>query len=167
MLQAADLTIRLHPEDDVVIARLEIPTGTLLTKENVRAIVTIPAGHKIAVRAVTKGQPVRRYNQIIGFATRDIEPGEHVHVHNLAMGDFERDYAYSSLVKKTDFVPQPAIVRRRRSVASPSLAMPQPVLCVSATTPSTLGKSSSRFSKCRAIIRATVAEQFTLVRMPM
>ena len=56
MLQAADLTIRLHPDDDVVIARLEIPTGTLLTKENVRAMVTIPAGHKIAVRAVAAGQ---------------------------------------------------------------------------------------------------------------
>src|SRR5579859_65967 len=108
MLQAADLTIRLHAEDDVVIARLEIPTGTLITKESVRALVTIPAGHKIAVRAVAKGQAVRRYNQIIGFATRDIAAGEHVHVHNLAMGDFQRDYAYSSLVKKTEYVETPA-----------------------------------------------------------
>ena len=108
MLQAADLTIRLHPEDDVVIARVEIPTGTLVTRENVRAIVTIPPGHKIAVRAIAKGKPAHRYNQIIGFATRDIQPGEHVHVNNLAMGDFVRDYAYASLVKKTDFVPQPA-----------------------------------------------------------
>src|SRR3954465_14777294 len=99
MLQAADLTIRLHPEDDVVIARLEISTGTLITKENVRALVTIPAGHKIAVRAGERGRPVRRYNQIIGFTTRGIAAGDHVHVHNLAMGDFQRDYAFSSLVK--------------------------------------------------------------------
>jgi hypothetical protein len=28
MLQAADLTIRLNPADDVVIARVEIPAGT-------------------------------------------------------------------------------------------------------------------------------------------
>ncbi len=122
MLQAADLTIRLHPEDDVVIARVEIPAGTLVTKENVRASAMIPAGHKIAVRAVAKGKPVHRYNQIIGFATRDIAAGDHVHVHNLAMGDFERDYAYSSLVKKTDFVPQPAtflgIVRADGRVAT-------------------------------------------------
>ena len=83
MLQAADLTIRLHAEDDVVIARVEIPTGTLVVKENVRAVVTIPAGHKLLVKAVQKGKPVMRYNQIIGFATRDIRPGEHVHVHNL------------------------------------------------------------------------------------
>jgi altronate hydrolase len=122
MLQAADLTIRLHAEDDVVIARLEIPTGTLLTKESVRALVTIPAGHKIAVRAVAQGKPVRRYNQIIGFATRDIAAGDHVHVHNIAMGDFQRDYAFASLAKKTDFVDSPAtfmgIVRADGRVAT-------------------------------------------------
>ena len=83
MLQAADLTIRLHPQDDVVIARVEIPTGTLVTKENVRAAVTIPAGHKLAVRDIARGQPAHRYNQVIGFATRDIKAGEHVHVHNV------------------------------------------------------------------------------------
>src|SRR5207237_5962829 len=49
-----------------------------------------------------------RYNQIIGFATRDIKAGDHVHVHNLAMGDFERDYAFSSLLKKTEFAEKPA-----------------------------------------------------------
>ena len=105
MLQAADLTIRLNPADDVVIARVEIPAGTALLKENnVRAARTVPAGHKIAVREVKKGQPVRRYNQIIGFATRDIAAGEHVHVHNVAMGDFERDYAFGADVKPVDFV---------------------------------------------------------------
>jgi altronate hydrolase len=108
MLQAADLTIRLHAEDDVVIARLEIPAGTLVTKENVRAGDRIPAGHKIAVRAVEKGRPVHRYNQIIGFATQAIQPGDHVHVHNVAMGDFQRDYAFSSLVKKTQYIENPA-----------------------------------------------------------
>ena len=52
MLQAADLTIRLHPDDDVVIARVELPAGTLVTKENVRSAVRIPPGHKLAVRDV-------------------------------------------------------------------------------------------------------------------
>src|SRR5919108_5298214 len=108
MLQAAELTIRLHPEDDVVIARMEIPTGTLLAKEKVSALVTIPAGHKLAVHDIAQGSPVRRYNQIIGFATRPIKAGEHVHVHNIAMGDFARDYAYCSLKKDTDYVKEPA-----------------------------------------------------------
>jgi altronate hydrolase len=108
MLQAADLTIRLHPDDDVVIARVEIATGTLVTKESVRSIVTIPAGHKLAVRPVKQGQPVHRYNQIIGFATRDIQAGDHVHVHNIAMGDFQRDYAFTSLKKETEYFPEKA-----------------------------------------------------------
>jgi altronate hydrolase len=108
MLQAVELTIRLHPEDDVVIARVELATGTLVSRENVRAAVTIPAGHKLAVRDVLQGKPVRRYNQIIGFATRDIKAGDHVHVHNLAMGDFQRDYAFCSLKKDTEYFQEPA-----------------------------------------------------------
>src|SRR5215210_5687741 len=111
MLQAAELTIRLHAEDDVVIARIEIPTGTLVAKEKVTALVTIPAGHKLAVRESAQGQPVRRYNQIIGFATRLIKAGEHVHVHNIAMGDFARDYAFCTLAKQTDFIQPPATFR--------------------------------------------------------
>ena len=41
------------------------------------------------MRDIAEGEPVRRYNQIIGFASATIAAGEHVHVHNLAMGDFE------------------------------------------------------------------------------
>ena len=108
MLQAADLTIRLHPEDEVVIARMEIPTGTLIQKEKVTALARIPAGHKIAVRDIAQGAPVRRYHQIIGFATRPIKAGEHVHVHNLAMGEFQRDYAFCSLLKETPLEKEPA-----------------------------------------------------------
>jgi altronate hydrolase len=105
MLQAADLTIRLNPADDVVIARVELAAGTTLVKEaNVSVAARVPAGHKVAVRLVKQGQPVRRYNQIIGFATRDIAPGEHVHVHNLGMGDFDRDYSFTSDKKETNYV---------------------------------------------------------------
>src|SRR3990170_6393290 len=107
MLQAAELTIRLHPADDVVIARVEIPAGTLVQKEGVRTAAMIPPGHKLAARAVDAGKPVRRYNQIIGFATQAIRPGEHVHVHNVAMGDFERDYAFCSALKPIDYANPP------------------------------------------------------------
>jgi arabinonate dehydratase len=108
MLQAADLIIRLHAEDDVVIARTELPAGTVIQKENLRVAVRVPAGHKIAVRAVAPGAPVHRYNQIIGFATQPIAPGEHVHVHNVAMGDFQRDYAFCTGVKPTQYIEPPA-----------------------------------------------------------
>ena len=108
MLQAADLTIRLNAADDVVIARAELPAGTEIIKEKVRTAVTIPAGHKIATRAMKAGDPVRRYNQIIGFATQPISPGDHVHVHNLGMGEFERDYAFGDDYVPTEFAAEPA-----------------------------------------------------------
>jgi altronate hydrolase len=109
MLQAADLVIRLNPADDVVIARVDLPAGTELIKEKVRVAVTVPAGHKIATRDIAQSAPVRRYNQIIGFATRPIRAGEHVHVHNLAMKDFQRDYAFCQDYAPTQFEPNPAM----------------------------------------------------------
>ena len=81
-------TLRLNPADDVVIATRELPAGTLITGEAITTADKIPSGHKVATRAIALGQPVRRYNQIIGFASRDIGPGEHVHLNNLAMGAF-------------------------------------------------------------------------------
>jgi altronate hydrolase len=89
--------IRLHPKDDVLIARSQLVGGT--TAENVTIKGLIPPGHKVATRAIAAGEPVRRYNQIIGFASKAIAPGEHVHTHNLAMGDFERDYAFGQDAK--------------------------------------------------------------------
>ena len=100
MLQTAGLTIRLNVADDVVIARTELPQGTEVLKEKIRTTGVIPAGHKVATRPLNIGDSVRRYNQIIGFVTQPIMPGDHVHVHNLAMGDFERDYAFCE-----DFIP--------------------------------------------------------------
>jgi altronate hydrolase len=112
MLQEVPLVLRLNPNDDVVIARKQLVTGTLLKGEGVTVIGLVPPGHKVATRAIAAGSPVRRYNQIIGFATRDIRPGEHVHLHNLGIGAehgaFERDYAFCADVKPTAYAPQPA-----------------------------------------------------------
>src|SRR6516165_10773123 len=108
MLTRTSLTIRLNPNDDVVIARTQLVGGTLLTEENVTVSGLVPPGHKVATRAIPKGSPVRRYNQIIGFASRDIAPGEHVHLHNIAMGAFERDYAFGVDAKPTRYADPPA-----------------------------------------------------------
>lgn len=87
--------IQLHPADDVVIARDLIAAGTeLAAAGGLRVLADIPAAHKLAIRPVAKGAPVRRYGQIIGFASDDIGAGAHVHTHNVSMGDFERDYAF-------------------------------------------------------------------------
>jgi altronate hydrolase len=104
MMTDQALVIRLNPSDDVVIACQEIPAGTPLVEERLTVKDSIPAGHKIAVRSIATGQSVRRYNQIIGFATKPISPGEHVHVHNLGVHSFERDYAFCVDAKPTPYV---------------------------------------------------------------
>jgi len=108
MLRETPLYLRLNPADDVVIACRELEAGTNLLQENVVCRERIPAGHKVATRAVAAGEPVRRYNQIIGFATRPIAAGAHVHVHNLEVRDFARDYAFGEAYKPTKFVAEPA-----------------------------------------------------------
>ena len=122
MLTRASLTIRLHPDDDVVIARTQLVGGTLLAEENVTVSGLIPPGHKVATRAIPAGEPVKRYNQIIGFASRNIGAGEHVHLNNLEMGAFTRDYAFGVDMKPTRYVDPPAtfmgIVRSDGRVAT-------------------------------------------------
>ena len=108
MLTRSSLVIRLHPNDDVVIARAQLVGGTKLLDEDVTVVGLVPPGHKVAARAIARGQPVKRYNQVIGFASRDIGPGEHVHLHNLAMGSFSRDYAFGADVHPTAYVDAPA-----------------------------------------------------------
>ncbi|AWK89585.1 UxaA family hydrolase [Azospirillum thermophilum] len=103
----ASLTIRLHPADNVVVAGADLLPGTRLPGTDVACGTTVPAGHKVAVQPIAAGEPVRKYNQVIGFATAAIAPGEHVHVHNLSMGDeFERDYAFGADARPTDLVPE-------------------------------------------------------------
>ena len=122
MLTKTSLTIRLHPDDDVVIARQQLVSGTALLDENVKVSGLVPPGHKVATRAIAAGEPIKRYNQIIGFAKRPIAAGEHVHLHNLAMGEFARDYAFGADAKPTRYVDTPAtfqgIVRADGRVAT-------------------------------------------------
>jgi altronate hydrolase len=95
--------IRLSPEDGVVIARIAIPEATTVA-EGVITKRRIPPGHKIATRGHAKGEAIRRYGQIIGFATDAIAPGDWVHTHNCAMGDFSRDYAWGVDQRPTAFI---------------------------------------------------------------
>ena len=84
-------TLQLHPQDDVAVAR--------------KAFDGIPAGHKIAVRDIEQGAPVRKYGQVIGFASRKIAKGEHVHVHNLEIAELHHDYAIGSDVRAVKVLP--------------------------------------------------------------
>jgi len=86
-------TLKLGAADDVVVALKPVAAGQSLNGLQLVASSDIPAGHKLAIHSIAPGQAVRKFNQIIGFATQPIAVGELVHTHNLVTGDFERDYA--------------------------------------------------------------------------
>jgi altronate hydrolase len=95
-----EVALRLHDRDPVAIAKADLAAGTTLALESgaqpanhIRVRQPIPAGHKVALRAIAPGQRVRRYGQVIGHARLAIQAGEHVHTHNLGVGDLEREPA--------------------------------------------------------------------------
>ncbi len=96
-------SIRLHASDNVVVARADLASGTSV--EGIATTQAVPRGHKVATTAIARGAVVRKYGQIIGFASTDIQPGEHVHGHNTAFGDFDRDYAFGADARPADLVP--------------------------------------------------------------
>jgi altronate hydrolase len=95
----------LRPEDDVAIAKRELTAGMILEDGPARIEVRqdIKPGHKVARRTVAAGRPVRRYGQIIGFATQDIGVGDHVHTQNLGIGELQREYEFCTDVRPVEF----------------------------------------------------------------
>ncbi len=94
--------IRLHPDDNVVIALCDLGSGQSVPGVPVPLVGPVARGHKIATAGIAPGATVIRYGQIIGVATQAIAPGEHVHTHNLGMGAHEQDPAYASEARALD-----------------------------------------------------------------
>ena len=96
--------VRLHNGDNVVVATENLEPGM-----SVAGVVVgdqLPTGHKVSIVPIASGEAVRKYDQIIGFASQDIQAGEHVHTHNCEYrADFERDTAPGVDATPTDFVP--------------------------------------------------------------
>jgi altronate hydrolase len=88
----------LRDDDNVAVAARPIPRGAILEVggRTIEIREPIGLGHKVALTAIDAGEPVRKYGQIIGFASREIEPGARVHVENLRADLFERDYAFAT-----------------------------------------------------------------------
>jgi altronate hydrolase len=96
--------LKLGDADDVAVALQPVPAAQFLEDLRVTTLSDVPAGHKVALRAISVGQPVRKSSQIIGFATQPIAAGDHVHTHNLITGDFERDYSIGAEAKTTRYL---------------------------------------------------------------
>ncbi len=88
--------IRLHSSDNIVVARTDVAIGAAIEGEGIVSRSQVPAGYKIAATLIRKGDPVRKYNVVIGFAAVDIAPGTMVHNHNMEFREFDRDYAHAS-----------------------------------------------------------------------
>ena len=92
----------LHPRDNVATALMKLLAGEQLRAEQeadtatVCAQEAVPFGHKVALTPIARGEPVRKYGEVIGLATTDIAPGQHVHVHNVESQRGRGDLARSS-----------------------------------------------------------------------
>ena len=86
--------IRLDPTDTVVTATQALEAGVDVEGTATRAL--IPSGHKIATVAMAKGDVIRKYAQVIGYAATDIAPGDHVHTHNVEFRNTDADYAFGT-----------------------------------------------------------------------
>jgi altronate hydrolase len=96
-------TIRLAPDDNVVIAVDQIAPGA--TASGATASERVPRGHKMAITPIAEGEPVRKYGQIIGFASKSIAPGQWVHEHNVGLHDFTRDYRIGEGARNDEMLP--------------------------------------------------------------
>jgi altronate hydrolase len=90
--------VHLRPQDNIAVAVKSIPAGAELTFAGgtIKTTGVVKMGHKFAVQPVKEGDPVFKFGQIIGFATKPIAVGDHVHMHNVKAEKFERDYAFGA-----------------------------------------------------------------------
>ena len=86
--------IRLDRADTVVTATRILALGTLV--DGVSTTAQIPSGHKVATIQMALGDPVRKYSQLIGYASCDIMPGDHVHTHNVDFRNTATEYEFST-----------------------------------------------------------------------
>ncbi|MFO0918160.1 MAG: altronate dehydratase family protein [Planctomycetaceae bacterium] len=93
--------VRLHPDDNLAVAARNVPAGADVPLEGVNGLKTaerIDLGHKVALRAIDQGQPVRKFGQTIGYASQPIPAGGWIHTHNVESGQLSLDYAFCSEV---------------------------------------------------------------------
>ena len=101
--------IKIHPNDNVIVALQTIPAGTSLEVSegvSVTSLVEIPSGHKMAITDIAANTEIIKYGSSIGYAKEDIKTGDWVHVHNLktGLGDL-LEYSYEPVFDTTKEIP--------------------------------------------------------------
>tara|TARA_R110002096_G_scaffold187547_2_gene366998 strand:- start:6450 stop:7961 length:1512 start_codon:yes stop_codon:yes gene_type:complete len=98
--------IRLDVADNVVTVTRPTETGHAI--ETATTLSLVPRGHKVATAPIRKGEAVRKYNQIIGYASEDIPPGAHVHTHNIEFRNTVADYEFATDLRPVEPVAEAA-----------------------------------------------------------
>ncbi|MDI6727116.1 MAG: altronate dehydratase family protein [Smithellaceae bacterium] len=96
-------TIRLDKLDNVAVALEDLPAGSLV-EGGFRLRESVPTGHKVALCDIAESGALRKYGQVIGFASREIRQGDHVHLQNLEMKEVARDHAIGAERRQTNLV---------------------------------------------------------------
>ena len=99
-------TVRLDATDNVVTAVRALEVGVAV--EDIATSALIPTGHKVATQPIPKGAAVRKYAQIIGYASEDIAPGAHVHTHNIDFRNTDVDYDFATDLRPVEPVGETA-----------------------------------------------------------
>ena len=145
--------IRLHSRDNVVVARVDVGLGEPIPGENVVSRSQVPAGYKIAARAIAKGEPILKYNVVVGFAAADIAAGWLVHSYNTEFREFDRDYAHGAEYRPVDLVPEAARATFEGIVRSDGRVATRNFIGILSTV------------NCSATVVRRIAEWFTAERL--
>ena len=99
--------IRLHRNDNVVVARVSLSAGSVVTFEDREMTISraVAAGHKVAVAEITQGSIVVKYGENIGTASGDIHVGDLVHVHNLNFDPADQQFEFATTLNDLSDVP--------------------------------------------------------------
>ena len=95
-MQDEALIIVLSDEDNVGVAAEDISAGSPARHGNDRLLCSdaIPLGHKVALRRIGEGERIKKFGVPVGTATAAIEPGHHVHMHNVVSNYITNDRDY-------------------------------------------------------------------------
>ncbi len=105
---------RIDPRDGVATALRDVAAGE--TALGVTVAADVPKGHKVALKPIAAGEPVLKFGFPIGIATRAIEPGEHVHTHNVSTAlRTSGDYAWHPAAHRDETIQGPGFLGYRRA----------------------------------------------------
>ncbi|MBK5295180.1 MAG: altronate dehydratase [Acidobacteriia bacterium] len=95
---AENAVIHLHGRDNIAVARVPLAAGqkVRLGGREITLLDAVPMGHKVALEDIPAGGAIIRYGQLMGRARVRIEPGRHVHTHNVAYEEIAFEYQFPS-----------------------------------------------------------------------